>query len=196
MSHHPLQSTVCFLSLLLTLTGCTEQVVGGVEPDGGAASDPAATAFAMLGSSLPTGAAADDYLSVQQITVQPDTLYVFIGNGGQTCASPFLSESDNLPYSVWQEALGIPSALQDVGALSLTAAGVDNSLHVLAACGGDSETCTGSYAAPGLSGGSVAITSFDATQVTLQLTGVEPVGTIQGAPPSEITAEYQALRCP
>ena len=189
MTLRSLQSAAGFFSLLLTLTGCTEQVVGGVEPDA-----PAPTALAILGSSMP--ADPDGFLKLAQITLQPDTLYVFIGNADQTCEHPFLDVAacNPNPYTEWQMVLGIPSARQTEGALSLPAAGVDAAL-ALAGSVGPGDTCTGGVAPDGLKG-DVAITGIETTQVTLQFSAVAPQAQIEAMPPSDITAEYQAVRCP
>jgi hypothetical protein len=191
MSHPSVQSTLGFLSLLITLTGCTEPVVGGVEPDG-SAPNPGPTAIAMLGSSLP--ADPFEFLKGMQITAHPDTLYVFISpNPGQTCASPFLDDVPdcNDPTTKWQMVLGLPALLQTVGPLSLPATGVNAALAVSA--GGPK--CTGGEYPDGLTG-DVAITSIDAQRVTLQFTGVAPYVQVRSVPPAQITAEYEASRCP
>ena len=199
MNNHSLAAPLSLLSLLLTLAGCAEQLDGGVVPTGSevASEGPTPTAFAILGSKL--SADPDGFLSTAQITVDPDALYVFIGNTGQTCDSPFMSPAcDTNAYSDWQFVVGIPAAHQVPGALPLstptTSTGVDNVVALSGSSGGNSSSCISGTSPDGLSG-DVGITSIDATQVTLQFMGVTPNAWVGSTLPV-FDAEYVAPRCP
>jgi hypothetical protein len=193
MNKHSLASPVSLLSLLLTLAGCAEQLDGGVVPTASevASEGPAPTAFAILGSKLPAATAP--------IAVDPDALYVFIGDTGQTCDSPFMSFScGSSPYADWQFVVGIPAALQMPGALPLSTStnstGVDNVVLLSGSSGGDPSACIAG-GSPDMLSGDVGITSIDATQVTLQFKGVTPNAWIGSTLPT-FDAEYVAPRCP
>jgi hypothetical protein len=199
MNNHSLAAPLSVLSLLLTVAGCAEQLDGGVQPTASelASEGPTPTAFAILGSKLP--ADPDGFLSTAQITVDPGALYVFIGNAGQTCDSPFMTPAcDTNAYSDWQFVIGIPAAHQVPGALPLststTSTGVDDIVVLDGSSGGNSSSCLSGTSPDGLSG-DVGITSIDATQVTLQFNGVTPNAWIGSTLPL-FNAEYVATRCP
>jgi hypothetical protein len=190
--------------LLIALAGCTEQVVGGVETNpgsGSGASGPGATestsAVAVLGSGLPENN-PDNYLTVIQYPIQPDMLYVFIGNFDEPCSNPFPPACNEFPddetLDQWQIIVGIPAALQQQGVLSLPMATVMSAVG-LGAAGPPGGASTCSIMPDGLVG-NIAITSIDASQITLNFMGVKPQGYAPYGPPPVVTAEYTASRCP
>jgi hypothetical protein len=174
---------------------------GGSQGTGGSQAGSAGTAIAILGSHLPADTEENGYsgfLALAQIEVEPDKLYVFLGNIDATCQSPYLSVAyacDQSSPEQWQLLIGIPPALQTPGVLSLPAlpgSGID---AWEATNGPEAETspgmCTG--AATDAILGNVAITSIDEKQVTLQLVGVILPGYTSS---TTLTAEYVASRCP
>jgi hypothetical protein len=140
----------------------------------------------------------DGFVQAATITLVPDTLYVVIGNSGQTCEDPWLPATVCTPshaYVEWEVVLGIPAAQQAAGVLSFPATGVDDVVALNGATDSSGGPCSGVVAPNGLQG-DVGITSIDATQVTLQFMGVAPQVQIESTPPSEMTATYTATRCP
>jgi len=183
-------------SLLLALAGCQVQTIGGVEAGGSSAGE-APSAVTIAGSAMP----ADPYGYLTQLAaihVEPTSLYVFIGNFAEQCASPFPPGCDG-PAAMtsdvvgnWQMLLGIPAALQQPGVLSLPQAGVDAVVGMGGTGPSEASTCG---ADPTGLVGDVEIVSVDDTGVTLHFEGVEPQAWI-GSAPSAIDAVYTAPRCP
>ncbi len=205
MNNHLLASSSSLFvlaSILFASSGCATQVVGGVEAGSDAGSTAAVTSVAILGAHMPEDKLG--YLTqLAQITVQPDSLYVFIGNFDEQCQSPFpagceTNTPSDAPYA-WQVVLGIPASLQKPGVLTIPQAGVDASFSTSGVGGSGSGPipnvgvgCVGSNDSLM---GEIAITSIDATQVTLDFMGVQTLLEEPVAPPV-ITAQYETTRCP
>jgi hypothetical protein len=198
MNQHSFDSPASLLvlaAIFLASSGCAVQTIGGVEPGG---SDATVTAVALLGSQMPQDSTG--YLSqLAQIDVQPDSLYVFIGNFDEQCKSPFPPVcEDAAPTDAtvlqWQVIVGIPASLQQEGVLTLPdEAGVDSVASVGGTGPSSASTC--GSGPKGLKG-DVAIASIDATQVTLDFMGVQPQIYAPEGPPPVMTADYKAPRCP
>jgi hypothetical protein len=188
-------------SILFASSGCTEHVVGGVEPDGSAdAGSTAVTSVAILGANMPEDKMG--YLTkLAQIDVQPDSLYVFIGSFDEQCQSPFppvceVSKPDPGAPLEWQVVLGIPASLQQPGVLTIPQAGVDAIVSVGgSAPGADPNVGIGCAASGDALMGEVAIANIDATQVTLDFMGVQTSFYEPDGPPV-ITVHYETQRCP
>ncbi len=201
MNQHTLASSLSpfvLASLLLASSGCAVQTIGGEEPDGsGGAGSTAVTAVAMLGSQVP--ADTTGYLTgLGQIDVQPDSLYVFIGNFDESCDAPFMPACEDVTPTEtllqWQVVVGLPTSLQQEGVLTLPETGVDD----VVAVGGTGPDNAASSCGAGPVGlkGEVEVASIDATQVTLHFMGAQAQLYAPQGPPPTMTAAYTASRCP
>ena len=200
MNQPPFASSLApFLLAALSLasSGCAVQAVGGVEPPPFGAG---VTALALLGSAI---ADPSDYLDRGLIDVQPDTLYVFIGNFEETCGDPFPPVCVDPPsadlMNQWQIIVGIPAGLQQEGTLPLpTAEG--QAVDIVVAVGnenpGSPPTSSCWADSPAFVGGEVEIASIDATQVTVNFVDVQNQLTAAQGPGSVIDAAARAPRCP
>jgi hypothetical protein len=200
MNKYSLASPTSFLvltSIILASSGCAVQSIGGFEPGGsGGGGSGETTAIAILGSEMPHDNVG--YLGLAQLDVQPDSLYVFIGNFGESCSSPFPPAcEDDVPLGEnvdeWQVIVGIPASLQQQGVLSLPGEAGVASVASIGATGNSTGECG---SGPNGLTGDVDIASIDATQVTLHFMDVQPTISSPQGPPLHMTAEYTASRCP
>jgi len=190
MSTLSLQRASIF-TLVITLAGCTEHVVAGVEPATAEiiASDNI-SATAVLGSEL--SSEAGELLTTANTPVDPDKLYIFIGNAaGGSCGAPLDYEAcTNAADTLWQFVLGVPPSAQEPGVLPTT--GVDRLLIFEYEYGGTS--CGGAWSRDEI-GGDIEITAIDSDKVTLRMNDVTPYADVFNVTFPVLTGTYAAPRC-
>lgn len=193
MSKHNLDSFASLFvlsSLALASSACTVQTIGGEEPT------EAVTAVAIMGTDVP--ADNDNYLGqLGMLEIQPDSLYVFIGNFDEACGSPLMpvcqqEGPDGETLNQWQVVVGIPASLQQQGVLTLPETGVDG----VVAVGGSGSNVGSCGSGPDTLKGEIEIASIDTTQVTLHFMGAQPQIASPEGPPLVMSSSYTASRCP
>ncbi|XXX80251.1 hypothetical protein WMF30_15905 [Sorangium sp. So ce134] len=159
---------------------------GGSEPGaGGGGSGPVGSqAIALLRRQLPdpTGTGGGSSAASGGPVLDPDDLFVRIGNRELSCADPY----GDFACGTWEVSIGIPPALQVPGVLNLDApelisyqsfAGPDRG-------GGDCYGGGGSFIE-----GTIEIVSIDAAQVVVRLSDTDTYE-------FDANGEHTALRCP
>lgn len=115
--------------------------------------------------------------------LNPDTLFVQIGNTGQICDDPFAAQSCG---SQWRVSIGIPPALQVPGVISLSSPDVISSFSETGPIEANSQECWGGGGS--FFEGTLEIVSIDATSMVVRLANTDTVD-------FAADGEYSVERC-